>query len=128
MSFYNINIKNYEDILNIINSIINKIIQTIIDVCLIVLDYLKHTLEDYINKHKQPLYIQLLYKLYGVGFSLINITAIYLNLPFQVIPKACIMFIFTIISVLIDLNIIDQENVKNKTNLIKKFLISLPLK
>nr|YP_009170362.1 hypothetical protein [Babesia orientalis]ALE29362.1 hypothetical protein [Babesia orientalis] len=90
---------------------IKYIVDIIADCLLYVLEYLKKSTKQII-----------LCKLYGVLYAFIQITTIYICLPFHIFSKLYMTCIFSTLSTLIEMKIISQKKIKNKKHMLKLFL------
>nr|QAX26984.1 hypothetical protein [Babesia sp. Xinjiang]QAX27015.1 hypothetical protein [Babesia sp. Dunhuang] len=77
-----------EQIIQILNPIaiyIKYILDIIADILLYILENIKEYLELYLSKHRLSYKQQIFNRLYGALYALIQIIAVYINLPFHIL-------------------------------------------
>nr|YP_009170357.1 hypothetical protein [Babesia orientalis]YP_009170358.1 hypothetical protein [Babesia orientalis]YP_009170359.1 hypothetical protein [Babesia orientalis]YP_009170361.1 hypothetical protein [Babesia orientalis]ALE29355.1 hypothetical protein [Babesia orientalis]ALE29356.1 hypothetical protein [Babesia orientalis]ALE29357.1 hypothetical protein [Babesia orientalis]ALE29359.1 hypothetical protein [Babesia orientalis] len=111
-----------KEILNPIALKIKYIVDIIADCLLYVLEYLKSHLDNYLSEYRLSTKQIILCKLYGVLYAFIQITTIYICLPFHIFSKLYMTCIFSTLSTLIEMKIISQKKIKNKKHMLKLFL------
>ncbi|GIX66453.1 hypothetical protein BcabD6B2_58910 (apicoplast) [Babesia caballi] len=108
-------------IINIIALKFKSIIDIIIICALYIIEYINNIIKEYLNKYEPTRKQIFIYKTHGIVYLLIQMCAIYVSLPFNLLsPFYCSLAIYSL-EYLTLLGLFSKKKLKNKYKLLNYF-------